>query len=76
MSNHLHLLLKTPRPNLAMGMQAFLSAHALGSAGRRRSGHLFQDRYKAEMIDDETVRFGSAALVFSRPGGVPQGLGP
>jgi putative transposase len=26
MGNHLHLLLKTPRPNLAKGMQAFLSA--------------------------------------------------
>jgi REP-associated tyrosine transposase len=25
LSNHLHLLLKTPRPNLAAGMQAFLS---------------------------------------------------
>jgi REP element-mobilizing transposase RayT len=28
LSNHLHLLLKTPRPNLARGMQAFLSGYA------------------------------------------------
>jgi len=43
MSNHLHLLLKTPRPNLARGMQAFLSAYALWAAKRRRrAGHLFQ----------------------------------
>lgn len=42
MSNHLHLLLRTPRPNLAKGMQAFLSAYALWSARRRhRPGHLF-----------------------------------
>src|SRR5689334_7999776 len=54
MSNHLHLLLRTPRPNLARGMQAFLSAYALRSARRHRwAGHLFQGRYKAEMIEDE-----------------------
>src|SRR5947209_16987410 len=42
MTNHLHLLLKTPRPNLARGMQAFLSAYALHVARRRRRpGHLF-----------------------------------
>ena len=28
MENHLHLLLKTPRPNLARGMQQFLSSYA------------------------------------------------
>src|SRR5208283_3022813 len=28
MENHLHLLLKTPRPNLARGMQHFLSSYA------------------------------------------------
>jgi REP element-mobilizing transposase RayT len=27
-SNHLHLLLKTPRPNLSRGMQGFLSSFA------------------------------------------------
>jgi putative transposase len=53
MSNHLHLLLKTPRPNLGRGMQAFLSAYALYAARRRRrAGHVFQGRYRAEMIED------------------------
>ena len=33
LSNHLHLVLKTPRPNLAKGMQAFLSGYAQWSAG-------------------------------------------
>src|SRR5437763_568429 len=28
MSNHLHLVLKTPRPNLATGMRLFLSSYA------------------------------------------------
>jgi REP element-mobilizing transposase RayT len=55
LSNHLHLLLKTPRPNLSRGMQAFLSAYALYAARRRRrSGHVFQGRYRAEMIEDES----------------------
>src|SRR5690349_15401032 len=51
MGNHLHLLLRTPRPNLARGMQGFLSAYALYCGRRRRrAGHLFQGRYRAEMI--------------------------
>jgi putative transposase len=55
LSNHLHLLLKTPQPNLAKGMQAFLSGYAVWSAKRRRRpGHWFQGRYKAEMIEDES----------------------
>src|SRR6185437_12569599 len=55
MSNHLHLLLQTPRPNLARGMQGFLSSYAHWSLRRRRRpGHLFQGRFKAEMIEDET----------------------
>lgn len=54
LSNHLHLPLKAPQPNLAKGMQAFLCADSVWSAKRRRRpGHLFQGRYKAEMIEDE-----------------------
>jgi REP element-mobilizing transposase RayT len=55
MTNHLHLVLKTPRANLAKGMQLFLSAYANGWARRHsRSGHLFQGRYRTEMVEDET----------------------
>ena len=55
MTNHLHILLRTPRLNLARGMQSFLSGYASWAARhRRRPGHLFQGRYKAEMIEDET----------------------
>ena len=36
MSNHLHVVLKTPQPNLARGMQAFLSAYANGWSRRHR----------------------------------------
>ena len=55
LTNHLHLVLKTPRPNLAKGMQLFLSSYANGWARRhRRSGHLFQGRYRTELVEDET----------------------
>jgi REP element-mobilizing transposase RayT len=55
LSNHLHLLLNTPRPNPGRGMQAFLSAYARWwGRRRRRRGHLFQGRYKAELIEDDS----------------------
>src|SRR5262249_35613355 len=55
MGNHLHLLVKTPRANLGRGMQGFLSAYAMwANRRRRRPGHLFQGRYRAEMIEDES----------------------
>jgi len=55
LTNHLHLVLKTPRPNLARGMQLFLSSYANGWARlHRQSGHLFQGRYRTELVEDET----------------------
>jgi putative transposase len=56
MGNHLHLLVKTPHPKLGAGMQSFLSGYAMIWSGRRwrRTGHLFQGRYRAEMIEDES----------------------
>jgi len=55
MTNHLHLVLKTPRANLARGMQHFLSSYANGWARRHgRPGHLFQGRYRTELVEDET----------------------
>src|SRR3954469_16051128 len=55
MTNHLHLVLKTPRPNLARGMQLFLSSYANGWSRRHREcGHLFRGRYRTELVEDET----------------------
>jgi REP element-mobilizing transposase RayT len=68
MGNHLHLLLKTPRPNLGAGMQSFLSGYAI-SAGRRwrRLGDLFQGRYRSEMIEDETYYWTVSAYIHLNP---------
>ena len=55
LTNHLHLVLQTPRPHLAKGMQLFLSSYANGWARRHRhGGHLFQGRYRTELVEDET----------------------
>jgi hypothetical protein len=49
-------------------MQAFLSAYALWSARRRhRPGHLFQGRYKAEMIEDETYYWTVSRYIHLNP---------
>lgn len=53
MPNHIHLLVQTPEPNLARGMQHWLSGYANWYAKRnRRVGHLFQGRYKAFLVED------------------------
>lgn len=55
MTNHLHLVLKTPRANLSKGMQLLLSSYANWWARRRQAGgHLFQGRFRTELVEDET----------------------
>jgi putative transposase len=55
MGNHLHLLVKAPRPNLGAGMQSFLSGYAIRAGRRwRRLGHLFRGRHRSEMIEDQS----------------------
>src|SRR5271166_1015801 len=69
LTNHLHLVLKTPRPNLAKGMQLFLSSYANGWARRHRHcGHLFQGRYRTELVEDETYLWVLTRYVHLNPG--------
>jgi len=68
MGNHLHLLVKTPRANLGAGMQSFLSGYAIWSGRRwRRAGHLFQGRYRAEMIEDESYYWSVSRYIHLNP---------
>jgi putative transposase len=54
MENHVHLLIETPEPNLALGMQRLQSSYAQASNARhRRSGHVFQGRYGSVRIKDD-----------------------
>jgi putative transposase len=52
--NHAHLLLQTGGRPLARSMRSLLTGYA-GAFNRRhrRSGHLFQNRYKSVVVEDE-----------------------
>ena len=68
MSNHLHVVLKTPEPNLSRGMQTFLSAYAnVWSRRHRFNGHVFQGRYRTELIEDESYLWTVTRYVHLNP---------
>ncbi|NQT35861.1 MAG: transposase [Planctomycetes bacterium] len=68
MPNHFHLFLRTPRPNLSRGMQRLLSGYANAYAKRhRRPGHLFQSRFKGELIEDESYFWSVSRYVHLNP---------
>lgn len=52
MSNHFHLVVETPQPDLVSGMKWFLGTYT-GRFNRRHGlcGHLFSGRYKALFVD-------------------------
>jgi REP element-mobilizing transposase RayT len=51
MPNHYHLLLETPRANLSRGVGWIQTTYTIRF--NRRSGHLFQGRFKAHVVDAE-----------------------
>ena len=54
MSNHYHLAVETPEPNLVVGMKWLQSTFATRfNRLRKERGHVFQGRYKSILIGDE-----------------------
>jgi len=54
MSNHAHLLLRTGRGSIASVMQRLLTGYAVSFNKRhRRHGHLFQNRYKSILCEED-----------------------
>lgn len=54
MDNHYHLLMETERENLSRIMHYLNVSHSIDFNRRyRRSGHLFQGRYKSVLVDKE-----------------------
>jgi putative transposase len=52
MSNHLHLLVETPRANLSRFMQHFSTAYTIYYNRRhQRHGHLLEGRFKARLVE-------------------------
>ena len=55
MSNHYHLLLETPQGNLSQIMRHINGAYTTYfNIKRKRTGHLFQGRYKAILVEADT----------------------
>jgi len=53
--NHVHLLVETPQGNLSKLMQAFQTSYAVYFNRRHgRTGHLFEQRYKAFLVDRDS----------------------
>ena len=52
MPNHYHLLVQTSEPNLSASMQWLSVSYSVWfNLKHRRSGHLFQGRFKAIVVD-------------------------
>src|SRR5262245_51770683 len=55
MENHYHLLVETPKANLAIGMRQLNGIFTQSFNRRhRRVGHLFQGRFKAILVEKES----------------------
>jgi putative transposase len=54
LTNHVHLVLETPQGNLSKMMQAFQTSYSVYFNQRHgRSGHVFEQRYKAFLVDQD-----------------------
>jgi putative transposase len=68
MPNHVHLLVETPEPNLARGMQYLHGFYAQDFNGRHGvSGHLFQGRYGSVRIRDDAQFVATLRYVAANP---------
>ncbi len=68
MPNHTHLFILTPDPNLSQGMQYQLSGYANWFNTRHgRPGHLFQGRFKGELIEDEQYFWNVSRYIHLNP---------
>jgi REP element-mobilizing transposase RayT len=68
MPNHYHLLLETPQPNLSQAVGWLQVTYTVRFNRRhRRSGHLFQGRFKAQLIEADEYAQGLVEYVHLNP---------
>jgi putative transposase len=68
MSNHYHLLIETPRPNLPLGMRQLNGVYAQRFNRRHgRCGHIFQARYRSILVEKETHLLAVARYIVLNP---------
>ena len=76
MSNHFHLVMETPQPNLAVGMKWLLGTYTQRFNRRHRHwGHLFGGRYKAQLIDERSPSYLRRACHYVHLNPVRAGIG-
>jgi len=68
MGNHFHLLISTPQGNLSEFMRHFnISYTSAYNRRHRRSGHLYQGRYKAFLIDADSYLVAVSRYIHLNP---------
>jgi len=66
--NHFHLLLKTGTTPIATVMKRLLTGYAMYYNRRhKRSGHLFQNRYKSILCQEDTYLLGLVRYIHLNP---------
>jgi len=68
MSNHYHLLVETPSPNLSRGMQLLNGVYTQSlNRTHKRSGHVFQGRFKAILVERDSYLLELARYIVLNP---------
>lgn len=68
MSNHYHLAVKTPEPNLVAGMKWLQGTFATRfNRYHKERGHVFQGRYKAILVEEDQPLLGLANYIHLNP---------
>jgi REP element-mobilizing transposase RayT len=68
MTNHYHLTLTTPEPNLGAGMGRLNQLYAQWFNRRHdRVGHLFQERYWCDVLETEAHLFAAVRYIVENP---------
>jgi putative transposase len=68
MTNHFHLVLQTPEPNLSRGMKWLLGSYVVWFNKRHgRTGHLFGDRFHSDLIEKESYLTEAVRYVVLNP---------
>jgi len=68
MSNHFHLLIETPLPNLSRGMQLLNGVYSQKfNRHHRRFGHVLQGRYKAILVEKQSHLLELARYIVLNP---------
>jgi len=68
LSNHVHLLLETPKGNLSRMMQPLQTSYTVYFNRRHRhTGHVFEQRYKAFLVDKDNYLLQASRYIHLNP---------